>query len=356
MARFRGGNLIATYALDPDNQDNPYRLSGFQISKDGGGHWGRRYGMLMQHEAVAFVPEKDDALLGIPSELMQLAAGDDRNFVGPAYLFEHGGDRFVMIPDGVRVLDWPWPVALTPGPQPRTNWTVGVSITGSVLRIGNRVLATAYGQKKGDHFDRTMLVASEDNGYTWRYFSTIANPDLSHASELGFEGANETSVIQLADGDLMAVFRTGNGEKWKLYRNYSHDGGRTWGVPGALAAYSVWPQMVRTANGAIVLATGRPGVDLWVSTDPRARTWQRLDLVAHHNRWAPDPSYRIGHFPIHLPYTSDAQMWESTAYTAMVEVAPNQILLIYDRDPERAPANGKDFSRLFVLPIEVERK
>jgi hypothetical protein len=32
------------------------------------------------------------------------------------------------------------------------------------------------------------------------------------------------------------------------------------------------------------------------------------------------------------------------------------LLLAYDRDPERAPSGPDDLSRVFVLPIEVERK
>src|SRR5471032_1421130 len=41
LAKFPGGNLIATYTMDPDTQQNPFFLSAFQISRDGGAHWGR---------------------------------------------------------------------------------------------------------------------------------------------------------------------------------------------------------------------------------------------------------------------------------------------------------------------------
>ncbi len=368
LAKFPGGNLIATYAMDPDNQDNPMFVSGFQISKDGGAHWGRRYSLLMQHIPMIFIPKEDDSLLAIASETMQRTPGDEHNFVGPAYIFEHGGDRWTTIPDAVKIVDWPWPIAAKPNAQPAENWHIHLSITGSVLKFGRKLLVTAYGHEKGPAFndqyddlkkkaiyDNTMLLSSEDGGYTWRYYSTIATPDLSHASELGFEGANETSVIQLADGDLMAVYRPGNGLKWNLMRTYSHDEGRTWTKPETIPAYSVMPEMVRTANETIVLTTGRPGVDMWLSTDPRARTWQKIDLVAHHNSWSSDPSYRIIDFPFSKPYTSDKIMSQTTAYTAIVQVAPNKLLVMYDRDPEQAPAGPADLSRVFVLPVEIER-
>jgi hypothetical protein len=38
-----------------------------------------------------------------------------------------------------------------------------------------------------------------------------------------------------------------------------------------------------------------------------------------------------------------------------VEVAPNRLLMVYDRDPEQAPADPNDLSRVYVLPIEIGR-
>jgi hypothetical protein len=161
-------------------------------------------------------------------------------------------------------------------------------------------------------------------------------------------------MVQLADGDLMTVFRVGSGRKWNLQRAYSHDGGRTWTKSDVLPAWSVEPKLLRSANGTIVLSTGRPGIHLWLSADPRATTWQDIDIVAHHNRCVSDPRERISSYnPSALP--SENSSWQTSSYTGLVEVAPNRLLLIYDRDPERAPADPNDLSRVFVLPIEVGR-
>src|SRR6185437_7462549 len=108
MARFPGGNLIATYAMDPDAQDDPLTISAFQISRDEGRHWGRRYTVLMQHNPMIFIPGQDDSLLAVPSELNPRSPGEDRNFVGTAWRFQKGGAQLLMVPDGVRVLGWPW--------------------------------------------------------------------------------------------------------------------------------------------------------------------------------------------------------------------------------------------------------
>ena len=120
-----------------------------------------------------------------------------------------------------------------------------------------------------------------------------------------------------ADGELMAVFRVGNGRDWNLRRAYSKDGGTTWSQADVIPAYSVAPSMVRTRGGTIVLSTGRPGISLWFSTDGRGRRWQEVDVVKHHNLHVPDETYRI------LPYPFDNPREMNTwSYTELVEVAP----------------------------------
>lgn len=357
MARFPDGNLIVTYTLDPDTQANPVFVSGFQISKDGGKDWGRRYSLIMQHIPMIFIPQPDDSLMALPSELMGQTRGDDRNFHGPLYRFEQGGKRLVVELDGVHVVDWPWPVAIIPGTQPRLNWHYAFIFTGSCMKIDGQLVATVYWRKKGQSLYNLALAASEDGGHTWHYYSTVATPDdVLPRSEWdrvkGFEGADESSIVRLADGKLMAVFRVGSGIRWKLRRAYSADNGRTWSKPKPIPAYSVEPEMVRTANGVVVLATGRPGIHLWFSTGGRGRIWQDVNIVSYHNKWAPNAKYRIS--PLN-PNRPEA-MWQTSSYTGLVQVAPNRLLLVYDRCPEEAPAGPEDLSRVFVMPITVKRK
>src|SRR5206468_8354608 len=93
---------------------------------------------------------------------------------------------------------------------------------------------------------------------------------------------------------------------------------------------------------------------LWLSTDERAQAWEEIDIVSHHNRWAPDSTYRID---FRSGEGKDGQD-KSTAYTEIIEVAPNHLLMIYDRMAfgwKSTPADSGEFNRIFVLPIEVER-
>lgn len=355
LAEFPKGNLLTTYALDPDTQANPVFISAFQISQDGGKQWGHRFSMIMQHIPMTFIPEPPDSLMALPSELMAQTPGDEHNFTGTLLHFEQGGKRMLADLDGFHVVDWPWPVAVMQGSIPKDDWHYNLVFTGDCIKEGDQLLSTVYWRKKGEHGETLSLASSKDGGHTWRYYSTIATPSdiLPQLKEKpkGERGPSEPAMIRLADGELMVVYRVGGSREWHLRRSYSKDNGRTWTKPEELPAYSVEPKMLRTANGTIVLVTGRPGIHLWLSTDPRgaATSWQDVDLVAHHNDWAPNESYRIS-----LRDKNDH--WQTTSYTGLVQVAPNRLLLVYDRDPERAPANINDISRIFIMPIEVQRK
>jgi len=69
--------------------------------------------------------------------------------------------------------------------------------------------------------------------------------------------------------------------------------------------------------------------------------------MQHHNRWAPDATYRIAEY--------EPGRWQTSAYTEMVEVAPNHQLLVYDRGAKPKPSGPGDLTRIFVLPIEIRR-
>jgi len=260
-----------------------------------------------------------------------------------------------MIPDGMKILDWKWPVATNPGVQPEDSWHVGITVTGSALTEGSRVLATGHsftrGQLAQERMFHNVIFASEDGGYTWRYYSTVSEFDPAFRGQPGYEGPNESYMIRLADGDLMNVFRVGGGEHWKLHRSYSHDGGKTWSPADILPAWSVRPAVLRLSNGTIALTTGRPGIYLWVATDPRATQWQQVDLMAYHNEWAPEAALKIGSF-----MRANQKRYETTSYTGLAETSPNHLVMVYDRDPERPPTGPKDLSHVYVLPIEIERQ
>ena len=112
--------------------------------------------------------------------------------------------------------------------------------------------------------------------------------------------------------------------------------------------------LARAFRRGFALVTGRPGLDLWISNDPKASSWQRIDLAAYHNHWETDPYCRIISFPNTLVRLLRGNtMWQTSSYTGVVEVAPNKLLVCYDRCPEIAPSGPRDLSRIYVMPIEI---
>ena len=367
LAKFPSGELMVTYSLVADTNENPTYLRAFQISRDGGRSWGHRNDLIPDHQPWIYVPRDDGSLLAIPSHFYQADPEDPYNLHSTYSRFEQGGDRVVMEPAGTQVVDWPWPVGTFPSQLPRTNWIARLKFCGDALQMGDRLLANGYMRTGGNLEPRkeekviSLLFVSEDKGRTWRYFSTVADPFVMTADarrrdpeDSRYQGqpwpqelleASETSMIQLADGDLMAVFRVGS--LLDLGRAYSSDGGRSWTQAEPIPPFSVEPSMVRTQNDTIVLSSGRPGLRVWFSTDARAQTWQDIDILKHHNRWAPDAGYSIS------PRGQRGGRSRTTSYTEIVEISANRLLLVYDRGAKQSASHPHELTRIFVLPIEV---
>lgn len=359
IAKFPTGELLVTYSLTADTNEEPTYLSAFQVSRDGGKTWGHRYDLIPDHQPWIYLPRADGSLLAIPSHFYQADPEDRHNLHAPYCRLEQGGDRLVIEPAGTRMVDLPWAVDMFPSEIPRTNWIARTKLDGNAFELEGRLFVTGYLSTKSypQELMSSLLFVSDDQGRTWRYFSTISDPSIMPDSpKKGANGPSETALIQLADGDLMAVFRVGSGLPWYLHRAYSSDGGRSWTKAEPLPAYSVEPSMLRIANGTIVISTGRPGLWLWVSTDPRGESWQSIDIREHHNGWAGDATYRIGSYAYDRSTPGREGRTQTSAYTEMVEVSPNRLLLVYDRGAKPKPLHPGDLTRIFVLPIEVQRK
>ncbi|MCW5851078.1 MAG: exo-alpha-sialidase, partial [Anaerolineae bacterium] len=184
------------------------------------------------------------------------------------------------------------------------------------------------------------------------YLASVASrDDIPGATE----GPNETSLVRLADGDIMAVMRVGSGVAQPLVKTYSGDGGRTWSRPERLPAYSVAPCLRRLQNGVLALSTGRPGIYLWLSADPRGDHWESFDILGYHNDvMGPAHQMRPGQGGHHA-----TDPYQTTAYTVMAETTPNRLLLTYDRIPfgwNPVPLDSDERNRIYVLTIDVERE
>jgi hypothetical protein len=146
---------------------------------------------------------------------------------------------------------------------------------------------------------RTWVMRSTDRGATWDYWATVA-----YDPTVGIESFCEADLLPLPSGDLLCFMRTGgSGPTFSpLYLSVSHDDGKTWETPRAIADRGVWPNACRMANGVLAVTYGRPGNWLAFSLDDGG-TW-------------------VGH----TCYYEGA----TTTYNSVEEIEPDKLLVVYD--------------------------
>ena len=359
MAQFATGELLTTASAVADDGSLPIHAVRVYLSTDQGRTWEYRYTVSEAQGAIK-IARPDGDLLMVPGDLDPDPPGQWRSFRGSYVRYQEGGQRIVIESGGARFEDLPRDIAprIAGAAYPGSANHGVFHPCGEPLEMDGRLLTTAFLRFQGDDLTSTVVVESDDEGRTWRYLSTAAGPEAVPDSPIG---TCEPSMIQLETGELMCVMRVGNGLDWKLVRTYSSDGGRSWSPVDTLPAWSVRPRLLRLSNGVLLMSAGRPGIYLWLSTDPRGEHWQQIDLVAHHNQWAPDPGYTIITEPYYTPLGQPSLRRyrdQTTAYTSMVEIEPNRVLMSYDRVPfgwNPVPTDSDQRSRVCVLPLTVER-
>jgi hypothetical protein len=234
------------------------------------------------------------------------------------------------------------PCDLLPYKNPSRTWWTHINWFGDIVQLEDGTwLSTISMRFTGDVLASTVAVASSDEGRRWRYRSTIAGADDVPGDPS--EGFDEPCLLRLDSGELLCVSRVGGKGPEPLARCYSHDDGHTWSSIDRLEAYSVAPQLCKLQDGTLLLSTGRPGIFLWCSVDPRGEHWQSVDLISHHNAitesWPMTPA-------------------QTTAYTALLEVAPNHAFLVYDRAPfgwkPVSPDSGER-SQIWLVEVKTGR-
>ena len=163
------------------------------------------------------------------------------------------------------------------------------------------VLCPSFPKKWKVYKYRTFVVRSTDRGRTWNYLSTVA-----YDPSVGLESFCEPDLLKLPSGEILCFMRTGGsgGKHTPLTMNRSRDDGKTWSKPIPIADRGVWPNACRMQNGVLVVTYGRPGNWLAFSLDD-GHTW-------------------IGHFCFY-------QGGLTTSYNSVAEVAPDRLLVVYDR-------------------------
>ncbi len=184
------------------------------------------------------------------------------------------------------------------------------------------------------HFMATAW-RSADLGHTWQLRGRIPyQPDpTADPQSSSRDGFTEPAFEILPDGSLYAVLRTTDGHGLgPMYESRSRDQGRTWTKPTVLAPYGVLPRLLKLENGILVLASGRPGVQLRFSLKGDATDWTTpWDL---------------------LPADADKPQADSCGYPDLVALDRDSFLLVYSWF-QKPDADGQPRKAILARRIRV---
>ena len=166
-----------------------------------------------------------------------------------------------------------------------TYMTLGGSY-GSVVEIDNTLYMPVFGKRPDSSTFESMLMVSTNEGVNWTKRSTISpfvpGPNLS----MGSEGSSETTLLGLDNGDLLAVFRTGqpfpntnvDATEPSLFFLHSTDRGNSWTTPKMLGVGGVFPLLRKLDDGSVALTYGRYGGKVMFA-DPTGKRWTTPEVI-----------------------------------------------------------------------------
>ena len=181
-----------------------------------------------------------------------------------------------------------------------------------------------------------IFYRSTDNGKSWNYQGKIPyQPDLT-TDPNGMKrialGYTEPASVLLSNGIYLCVMRTTDGlGNSPMYVSHSTDQGVSWTKPKTFTNSGVLPKLLQLENGSIVLASGRPGIQLRFAIDEKGELWT-------------DP------FEM-LPF-ENLQGEVSCGYPDIVPAGPNSFHLIYS-DFKYQNKNGEVRKAIKIRKVEV---
>jgi hypothetical protein len=180
------------------------------------------------------------------------------------------------------------------------------------LRSGD-LLCPIWGKRAEDEPWRSGLLRSRDGGASWGDHVTIAyDPQASpiytpkDPSERHCGGFNETTLVELQDGQILAILRQQGvqGGVRELHRAISSDEGRTWSSPTRLDVWGTSPSLHLDAGGSLWLGYRNhrgnpqglpaPGVGLSRSHDA-GQTWSDHLLLEDPKGYAYQQEFEAGY-------------------------------------------------------------
>ena len=185
-----------------------------------------------------------------------------------------------------------------------------------------RLLLTGYGMWENDPKFHSFVIASDDDGETWFYLSTIMDdPERKYV-----EGPNECAVMELANGELLAMVRVH--ATVGMFQLRSTDGGKSWNNEGQVRTYAAAPAMRMTHDGILLVISGRPGVYLLIDFTGTGREWQEVPI-----------------------YTGSG-----SSYASVLETEPGILTILHDESDFGSWRTQTMFSRLMCSRFRLTPK
>lgn len=231
---------------------------------------------------------------------------------------------------------------------------LGPYFTSTVGLPDGRLLAVGYWEPRDPALGKNCVFCfeSRDRGRTWREISLVASLINSP------EGANEATMVQLRDGRLYVVARTGG----PLMHTWSSDHGKTWTPLAELKLVDepahqvglVWPVLAQLDSGALALVYGRPGKNLVIDPSGTGTQWQsRLDLHA----WEME-TQAIANVPpeqrLNNSFGMGVRYWNSGDYLFVVPDGRDGLLVGYDVQHFHESWHAKPYSGVRMLRVSVQ--
>lgn len=180
---------------------------------------------------------------------------------------------------------------------------------------------------------------SKNKGKSWDLIGRIPykydlklDPNGAKRKALGF---TEPTFEILKNGSFLSVLRTTDGlGNSPMYYAQSFDQGKNWTEAKAFTKNGVLPKLHQLKNGAIVLASGRPGMQIRVALNQEGTSWS-------------DP------FEM-LPFEVNGKVIEaSCSYPDIVQLDNNKFLLVYS-DFQFKNEQGEIRKAIKVRQIEID--
>lgn len=176
---------------------------------------------------------------------------------------------------------------------------------------------------------------SEDKGQSWKILSRIPCEADGILDIRGDDEFDEPTFEVLPDSTYMCVMRSGSTSP--MYRIFSYNRGVTWTQPEPFTPNGVNPKLMLLKNCVLVLASGRPGVQLRFSIDGSGKTWtEPIEMLPF--------SYS--------PFIKDSAIETTCGYANIIADGKNSFYIVYS-DFKAKNAKGEPRKAIMVRRVEV---